>query len=95
MLYIWSAGSMIPADLILIDSKDLFINQSVFTGESIPVEKMAGNSDSKKEIFSIPNICLMGSSVISGSATGVVIATGFSTLFRKNEQRSWNQERAY
>ena len=74
-----SAGSMIPADLILIDSKDLFINQSVFTGESIPVEKMAGNSDSKKEIFSIPNICLMGSSVISGSATGVVIATGFST----------------
>ena len=74
-----SAGSMIPADLILIDSKDLFINQSVFTGESIPVEKMAGNSDSKKEIFSIPNICLMGSSVISGSATGVVIETGFST----------------
>ncbi len=74
-----SAGSMIPADIMLIDSKDLFVNQSVFTGESVPVEKVAQNTNDAKEIFSIPNICLMGSSVVSGRATGVVINTGFTT----------------
>ena len=74
-----SAGSMIPADIMLIDSKDLFVNQSVFTGESVPVEKVAQNTNDAKEIFSIPNICLMGSSVVSGGATGVVIDTGFTT----------------
>lgn len=74
-----SAGSMIPADIMLIDSKDLFVNQSVFTGESVPVEKVAQNTNDAKEIFSISNVCLMGSSVISGRATGVVIDTGFTT----------------
>ena len=74
-----SAGSMVPADIILIDSKDLFVNQSVFTGESVPVEKIAQTAGEEKEIFSIPNICLMGSSVVSGRATGVVIDTGFTT----------------
>ena len=75
-----NAGSMIPADLYLIDSKDLFINQSVFTGESAPIEKKAISEENNcKEIFNIPNICLMGASVISGSATGVVIEKGFST----------------
>ena len=74
-----SAGSMIPADIMLIDSKDLFVNQSVFTGESVPVEKVAQNTNDAKEIFSISNMCLMGSSVVSGRATGVVIDTGFTT----------------
>ena len=74
-----SAGSMIPADIMLIDSKDLFVNQSVFTGESVPVEKVEQNTNDAKEIFSISNVCLMGSSVISGRATGVVIDTGFTT----------------
>lgn len=74
-----SAGSMIPADIMLIDSKDLFVNQSVFTGESVPVEKVAQNTNDAKEIFSISNVCLMGSSVVSGGATGVVIDTGFTT----------------
>ena len=74
-----SAGSMIPADIMLIDSKDLFVNQSVFTGESVPVEKVAQSTNDAKEIFSISNVCLMGSSVVSGRATGVVIDTGFTT----------------
>ena len=64
---------------MLIDSKDLFVNQSVFTGESVPVEKVAQNTNDAKEIFSISNVCLMGSSVVSGRATGVVIDTGFTT----------------
>ena len=77
-----NAGVMIPADLYILESKDLFINQSVFTGESVPVEKTAlinNKEESAKEIFSIPNICLMGSSVVSGSGTGIIINTGFST----------------
>lgn len=75
-----NAGSMIPADMILIESKDLFLNQSVFTGESVPVEKFANKMEIKeKEIFALPNICLMGSSVESGSGTGVIIRSGFTT----------------
>ena len=78
-----SAGSVIPADLILIDSKDLFLNQSVFTGESVPIEKITKDLILKNENisqpFDIPNICLMGSNVISGQATGVVIKTGLNT----------------
>ena len=73
-----NAGSIIPADVMIIENKDLFLNQSVFTGESVPVEKTNTYSDTN-EIFSLSNICLMGTSVISGNATAVVINTGFST----------------
>ena len=73
-----NAGSIIPADVMIINNKDLFINQSVFTGESAPIEKTAKYNHSN-EIFSLSNICLMGTSVISGNATAVVINTGFST----------------
>ena len=73
-----NAGAIIPADIRIIESKDLFLNQSVFTGESAPIEKTENNK-STSEIFSISNICLMGTSVISGKATGVVVNTGFST----------------
>ena len=75
-----SAGSVIPADIILLESKDLFINQSVFTGESIPVEKVAGKTSNTEEVINIPNICLMGENVVSGHATGVVITTGLNTF---------------
>jgi Mg2+-importing ATPase len=73
-----NAGSIIPADLYILESKDLFLNQSSFTGESVPVEKKSTNKH-KDNIFDIDNICYMGSSVISGSATGIVIKTGFDT----------------
>ena len=73
-----NAGSIIPADVILIESKDLFLNQSVFTGESVLVEKTVETNEAKG-IFDINNICLMGSSVVSGSGTAVVIQTGFNT----------------
>ena len=74
-----NAGTIIPADLRIVESKDLFINQSVFTGESAPIEKLSEDSGDSKEIFNINNICLMGCSVISGNGTGVVIDTGFNT----------------
>ena len=73
-----NAGVIIPADVIIIENKDLFLNQSVFTGESAPIEKKALFNDTN-EIFSLSNVCLMGTSVISGNATAVVINTGFKT----------------
>lgn len=73
-----NAGSIVPADVIIIENKDLFLNQSVFTGESAPVEKTSIYNNSN-EIFSMSNICLMGTSVVSGNATAVAISTGFST----------------
>ena len=74
-----NAGTIIPADLRVIDSKDLFLNQSVFTGESVLIEKVTNSKCDAKEIFSIDNICLMGTSVVSGRGSGVVISTGFDT----------------
>ena len=73
-----NAGSVIPADMILIESKDLFVNQSVFTGESVPIEKSTTIKESSN-IFDINNICLMESSVVSGEGVGVVINTGTNT----------------
>lgn len=77
-----SAGDMIPADIRLITTKDLFISQSALTGESYPVEKSAGEITGNKDSeTSYDNLVFMGSNVISGSAEGVVIATGANTLF--------------
>ena len=79
-----SAGSMIPADLRIIESKDLYVGQSALTGESDAVRKVT-NSEIKFEdldsISDLDTICFMGTNVISGSATAVVIKTGDSTYF--------------
>lgn len=76
-----SAGDMIPADLRILAAKDLFVSQSSLTGESEPIEKMADASDKKDNITDYTNIAFMGSNVISGSATAVVISVNDYTLF--------------
>lgn len=78
-----NAGSIIPADLILLETKDLFLNQSVFTGEVNPIEKKAITNKNKDQVFDLDRVCLMGSSVISGKATGLVIKTGPDTYLGK------------
>ncbi|MGC9036736.1 MAG: magnesium-translocating P-type ATPase [Verrucomicrobiia bacterium] len=79
-----SAGDMIPADIRIIASKDLFINQATMTGESIPVEKSdARETRDNISPFEFCNICFLGTSVESGSATGVVVTTGAQTYFGK------------
>lgn len=78
-----NAGSIIPADLILLETKDLFLNQSVFTGEVNPIEKKAITNKNKDQVFDLDRICLMGSSVISGKAIGLVIKTGPDTYLGK------------
>jgi len=76
------AGDMIPADLRIISCKDLFINQSSFTGESFPVEKQASPIAPKGPAASeLTNIAFMGTSVVSGTAYGLVVKTGLSTRF--------------
>ena len=72
---------MVPADLRLIAAKDLFVNQSALTGESMPVEKFAGADSSAKTALEAGCLCFMGSNVVSGSATAVVAATGANTYF--------------
>lgn len=79
-----TAGSIIPADLKLIDTKDLFINQSVYTGESILVEKLNKYQDTDNpDLFNLSNIALMSTSVVSGLGTGLVIKTGLNTYLGK------------
>mgnify|MGYP005757763243 FL=1 len=77
-----SAGDMIPADVRIIEAKDLFVSQSAITGESEPVEKISKICIEKTDsITEYKNIAFMGSNVISGSATAVVIAGGDNTIF--------------
>ena len=72
-----NAGSIIPSDVILLEVKDLFINQSIFTGESVPIEKKINrNGDS---LLDLERICFMNSSVVSGSGKALVIKTGKNT----------------
>lgn len=73
-----SAGDMIPADLRLLEAKDLFVNQSALTGESMPVEKFAHAAPSS-DPFAAQNLALMGANVVSGYATAIVIETGRRT----------------
>jgi Mg2+-importing ATPase len=76
-----SAGDMVPADLRLLNAKDLFINQSALTGESMPVEKFSSADTDAKTALDARNLCFMGSNVVSGSAMAVIAATGASTYF--------------
>ena len=77
-----SAGDMIPADLRLLEAKDLFINQSALTGEAMPAEKFCHPYQQEiKDPFDLPNMCFMGANVVSGFATGIVVRTGGHTFF--------------
>ena len=81
-----SAGSIIPADLRIIESKDLYVGQASLTGESDNIKKtveLEKNQEQLDSISDFDNICFMGTNVVSGSAKGVVIKVGDSTYFGK------------
>ena len=81
-----SSGSMIPADLRIIEVKDLYVSQSSLTGESDAVKKSANSDLNLEDINSITDldtICFMGTNVISGSAKGIVFKTADDTYFGK------------
>ena len=89
-----SAGDMIPADVRLLESRDLFVSQAALTGEALPVEKYdtlgavaeksasaAATSGDQMDMLDLPTVCFMGTNVVSGTATAVVVATGARTYF--------------
>lgn len=90
-----AAGDLVPADVRLLESRDLFVSQSILSGEALPVEKgdaapdadllttrkALPNADAKADLLDLKNICLMGTNVVSGHASAVVVATGNSTWF--------------
>jgi Mg2+-importing ATPase len=77
-----SAGDMIPGDVRLVSAKDLFVTQATLTGESLPVEKTDA-PDNREKVSPIErtNLCFLGTSVESGSATAVIVLTGPQTYF--------------
>lgn len=76
-----SAGDMLPADVRILDAKDLFVSQASLTGESEPIEKIPMVNETRDAITDYTNIAFMGSNVISGSASAVVATVGDHTLF--------------
>lgn len=94
-LIVLSAGDMIPADCRVIIAKDLFVSQAAMTGESMPVEKFAVQRDAKAiNPLELDNILFMGTNVVSGSATAVVLGTGNGTYFGALASRVTATDRA-
>jgi Mg2+-importing ATPase len=84
-----SAGDIAPADSRAINAKDLFINQSALTGESFPVEKTANPVKRNTEsIIEWNNYCFMGTSVVSGTATAMVVRTGSSCRLEQADHKT-------
>ncbi len=82
-----SAGSSIPADSIIVESKDLFVNEAVLTGETYPVEKITTILPSDTPLSKRINSLFMGTSVVSGSGKSLVVKTGLETEFGKVSER--------
>lgn len=87
-----AAGDMVPADVRIIAAKDFFVNQAILTGESEPVEKYPElrrglRSTGKLTLYDLDNIAFMGTSVVSGTAVGVVVATGENTYLGSMAKR--------
>ena len=84
-----SSGDIVPADLRIFAARDLFVSQASLTGESEPIEKRASLDGAGLEnldvattaITDLPDLAFMGSTVISGNARGVIVATGTRTMF--------------
>ena len=86
-----NAGAIVPADIRIVTCRDLFVSQSTLTGEAIPVEKYMMSQKKTTSCIEQDTICFMGTSVVSGSASAVVIATGKNTylgqMAKKNDKQ--------
>lgn len=94
-LVLLSAGDMIPGDCRVLSAKDLFVSQAAMTGESLPVEKYAQlRNEAVLNPLELENLVFMGTNVVSGSATAVVVSTGNNTYFGALAQRVTTVDRA-
>jgi len=82
-----SAGSLVPADGVVLESNDFFVNQAILTGETFPVEKMPGTAAARAGLAERTNCLFMGTSADSGSASMVVVRTGRETVFGRIAER--------
>lgn len=89
-----SAGDMIPADCRILGAKDLFVAQAALTGESLPVEKHARQRASTANALELENMAFMGTNVVSGSGSALVVATGSRTYFGQLAGRVTHASRA-
>ncbi|KGD96220.1 magnesium ABC transporter ATPase [Achromobacter sp. RTa] len=89
-----SAGDMIPADCRILAAKDLFVAQAALTGESLPVEKHARQHASTASALELENMAFMGTNVVSGAGTALVVATGSRTYFGQLAGRVTQASRA-
>lgn len=88
-----SAGDMVPADCRIVFAKDLFVSQAAMTGESMPVEKFADLLDPDQEnAMALDNIVFMGTNIVSGSASAVVLSTGNESYFGALAKRVSNNQ---
>jgi Mg2+-importing ATPase len=76
-----SAGSLVPADGVVLEATDCFVNESVLTGESFPVEKRSGTVRRDASLVERVNCVFLGTNVRSGTARCVVVRTGGATRF--------------
>ena len=82
-----SAGDLVPADSLLLEAKDLHVQQAALTGESLPVEKQASAGQPADTRPNSPHMVFMGTNVVSGTATALVAATGRDTAFGNIAER--------
>ncbi len=86
-IIVLSAGGSIPGDCLLLDSKDLFVDEATLTGETYPVEKIAGILPADRPLAQRTNSLFLGTHVVSGSAQAVVVTIGTETEFGKVSHR--------
>jgi P-type Mg2+ transporter len=86
-IIVLSAGDLIPADSLIVESKDLFVNEASLTGETYPVEKSPGILAPETALSQRTNSLFMGTNVVSGNAHAVVVGTGSTTEFGKVSER--------
>lgn len=86
-IVILNAGSLIPADCFLVESKDLFVNEAALTGETYPVEKLPGVLDAEAALSRRTNSLFLGTHVVSGMAKALAVNTGRNTEFGRVSSR--------
>jgi len=86
-IVVFNAGDSIPGDCLILESKDLFVDEAALTGETYPVEKIAGQLAAETALSQRTNSLFLGTHVVSGNATAVVARTGTETEFGKVSER--------
>ena len=86
-IVVLNAGDIIPGDGLIQESKDLFIDEAMLTGETFPVEKMVSELPAETLLGKRTNALWMGTHVVSGSATALIVHTGKETEFGKVSER--------